>query len=427
MEYPNNVNSDGWDRITLESKINIAARIGWRGLKRAEYTEEGPLFLSVKDIQKNGEIDYSKVSDHISDFRYEESPEIQLHENDILITKDGTIGKVGFVSKLPQKTTVNSSILVVRPDQSIDSRFLFHYFRGPAFQEIVKDKITGSAVPHLFQKDIKKFEVIIPPLDEQHRIVAQIEKLLTRVEAAKERLNQVPTIMQQFRQSVLAAACSGRLTEDWRESNGFDNSNNQNSDIPPYWKQVIVKEICDCIVPNRDKPKSFTGNFPWVTLPDIPQRSFIINSNSSGLGLSQNEIQQYRARIIPKGSVIMSCVGKFGISVIVGQDLVVNQQFHAFLPSNKIIPHYLLFVIRNNIKYFEKTASATTISYLNKTKCNKMPVPLPPLEEQQEIIRRVNSLFTHADRIETQVVSARSRVETITQSILHQAFTGRLA
>src|SRR5262249_37435847 len=113
-------------------------------------------------------------------------------------------------------------ILVVRPnDELILDRYLFHYLRGPKFQEIARERITGSAIPHLFQKDIKKLRALVPPVKEQQRIVAKLETVLGKVDACQQRLAKIPVLLKRFRQPVLAAASSGRLTADWRDENGL--------------------------------------------------------------------------------------------------------------------------------------------------------------------------------------------------------------
>src|SRR5262249_40069093 len=154
----------------------------------------------------------------VSTERYEESPEIKVRVNDILLTKDGAgIGKTGFVATLPAEATVNSSLLLLRSLGALQPKFLFYSLVGPHMQSLVKERITGSTTPHLFQKAIKHFELLIPPVAEQQRIVAKVDAFLVRVNAAQQRLAIVPAILKRFRQSVLAAACSGRLTADWRE------------------------------------------------------------------------------------------------------------------------------------------------------------------------------------------------------------------
>ncbi len=163
-----------WSKGTLDKLIYIAARIGWRGLKKNEYTETGPLFLSVHSLNYGKYVDYSQAY-HISEERYIESPEIKLQEGDVLLCKDGSgIGKIGIIKDLKTKASVNSSLLVIRGMNILTQEFLYYLFSGPKLQSIVLQRITGSATPHLFQNDIKKFELQIPPIQEQHQIVQEI-------------------------------------------------------------------------------------------------------------------------------------------------------------------------------------------------------------------------------------------------------------
>jgi hypothetical protein len=84
-------------------------------------------------------------------------------------------------------------------------------------------------------------------------------------------------------------------------------------ELPDGWVWTSTGQLCDCIVPNRDKPKTFSGNIPWITLPDFDDTSIKIYQSKSGMGLSKEETIKYNARIIPKSSIVMSCVGRFGI------------------------------------------------------------------------------------------------------------------
>src|ERR1022692_770005 len=210
---------EGWVRCTLGDHVYIAGRIGWRGLKAEEYTPSGPLLLSVPNLNYGDAVDFQRVN-HISRVRYEESPEIKLKEGDTILVKDGAgIGKLGYVERLPGEATVNSSLLVVRPQSDLlTSKYLFYYLKGPAFQRLANERITGSATPHLFQKDIKLMCILAPPPDEQRRIVHKVEGCLSGVVALRDRLSPLPAILKRFRQSALASAWSGRLTEDWRDA-----------------------------------------------------------------------------------------------------------------------------------------------------------------------------------------------------------------
>jgi len=438
---------EGWRSVILENHIYIAARIGWRGLKREEYTKKGPLFLAVKDIREDGTIDYPNVTDHLSEFRYDESPEIQLKEQDIIITKDGTIGKIGFVRDLPGKVTVNSSLLVVRPSSEILPRFLFFYFRSPSFQEIVRERITGSAVPHLFQKDIKKFRILVPPLTEQQRIVARVEVLLAHVNAARERLGRVPGIMKQFRQGVLAAACSGRLTEGWRESTvidniklslqkeDFDSSDETNSpffigSIPEMWTWISVDNAMEKVIDYRGRtPPPAKDGIPHITTSNI--RNGHINWITEKF-VTQETYDNYMTRGIPEvGDVFFTMEGPLGEVAILRENrkFSLAQRMLLLRGLKEILDsEYLTFALMSpgvqsaiNMK-----ATGSGVKGVAYKRFKYVQLPLPPLAEQHEIVRRVNALFARADAIEREVAAATKRAEAMTQAILAKAFAGKL-
>ena len=203
-----------WAKGTLDQLIYIAARIGWRGLKKNEYTDEGPYFLSVHSLNYGKYVDFSETF-HISNDRYIESPEIQLREYDVLLCKDGAgIGKIGIIKDLPGKASVNSSLLVIRGLEVFDQEFLYYLFSGPGLQSIVSKRITGSATPHLFQNDIRKFELLIPPLKEQYQIVREIESRLSVCDKVEESITKSLEKAQALRQSILKKAFEGTLLSE---------------------------------------------------------------------------------------------------------------------------------------------------------------------------------------------------------------------
>lgn len=216
-ELPN-----GWVRAKLDQLIYMAGRIGWKGLKASEYTDEGPMFLSVYNLNYGDDVVYDKVY-HISSERYEESPEIKVKVNDILLTKDGAgIGKIGFVKELPNEATINSSLLIIRAEDVVLSKYLFYFFMGPKLQGLVKERITGSAIPHLFQRDIKEFSLSIPPIEEQEEIVRILDKFFDEENKVKE-LTQLEEQIELIKKSILAKAFRGKLgTNCGEDGNALD-------------------------------------------------------------------------------------------------------------------------------------------------------------------------------------------------------------
>jgi len=200
-----------WTSTKLKKIIYFAGRIGWRGLKSEEYTPEGPILLAAYNIKENYIVDFSEVN-HISTERYVESPEIQLKNDDIILVKDGSgIGKIGIIKNLPSEATVNSSLLLIRPSKIIVPEFLLFLLSGPAMQRIVKERITGSATPHLFQRDIKEFEILIPPLAEQHEIVRRVEALFALADRIEQRVAAAKERADRLTQAILAKAFRGEM------------------------------------------------------------------------------------------------------------------------------------------------------------------------------------------------------------------------
>ncbi|TLD41536.1 MAG: Type I restriction-modification system, specificity subunit S [Candidatus Jettenia ecosi] len=202
-----------WANATLNKLIYIAGRIGWRGLTKDEYTTEGPLFLSVYSLNYGKYVEF-KDAYHISEERYLESPEIMLKDKDILLCKDGAgIGKIGIINKLPSEATVNSSLLVIRGMEIFIPEFLYRLLSGPKLQSIVRKRITGSATPHLFQNDIRKFELLIPPPEEQVQIVSEIDTRLSVCDKLEETITTALQQSEALRQSILKKAFEGKLVE----------------------------------------------------------------------------------------------------------------------------------------------------------------------------------------------------------------------
>lgn len=420
----------GWAEVKLGDHVYIAGRIGWRGLKAEEYTESGPILLAVPNLNFGDCVDFTKVS-HISHARYDESPEIQLAVGDILLAKDGAgIGKLGYVAELPGPATVNSSMLVVRPhDDLLTQKYLFYYLKGPKFQDIALQRITGSATPHLFQKDIKQLCVLIPPIQEQRRIVAKLEQLLARVETARARLEHVPTLLKRFRQSVLAAACSGKLTEDWR-GDAYDEN-----DFPTGWKNVELGSlIVDGPQNGLYKPQSAYGSGTLILRIDNFYDGFIEPwDNLKRVQLTADEEASY---LLYNGDIVINRVnsikflGKSGLVRGLTEPCVFESNMMRFrLDDETIDPEYAIIYLSSIIgltKLRKNAKHAVNQSSINQSDVKQVAFNRPPIEEQQEIVRRVTALFAVAAAIEARYQKGKAHIDRLTQSLLAKAFRGEL-
>ncbi|MFV8449765.1 restriction endonuclease subunit S [Vibrio campbellii] len=378
---------------------------------------------------------------------------------DVLLCKiNPRINRVWVVSEPKGFRQIASSEWIVVRSSVHNDRFLKYFFQEGTFRDLLCSDVSGvgGSLTRAKPKLVNEYEVVVAPLAEQKRIVEKLDEVLAQVDTIKARLDGIPDLLKRFRQSVLAFAVSGKLTEEWRKDNSsefpdvntisqelFDDGTTKGNfgnksaraeaikddELQKYksiYPLIRVGEVSGCIVPNRDKPKTFSGDTPWILTPYLNDQSIELRSEQIELGLSSSEIELYNARVIPSDSVIMTCVGRLGLSAVNEFKCVINQQLHAFTCGKHIYSRYLAFSIRAMENYFCSAATSTTVQYLNKTACNSMPLPLPSIEEQKEIVRLVDQYFAFADTIEAQVKKAQARVDNLTQSILAKAFRGEL-
>lgn len=172
--------SKSWNNKLFSKLAYTAGRIGWKGLTAKEYVKQGPLFLSVHSLNYGMYVKFDEAF-HITQERYDESPEIMLKANDLLICKDGAgIGKVGIIEKIPSPSTINSSLLLVRSLGEVLPKYLYYYFISPMFQSIIKKKIDGATTPHLYQRDVKQLSITYPDEINQKKIINKIELIFEK-------------------------------------------------------------------------------------------------------------------------------------------------------------------------------------------------------------------------------------------------------
>ncbi|CAI3596627.1 MAG: restriction endonuclease subunit S [Clostridium neonatale] len=187
----------------------VRARLGWKGLKADEYVDDGYIFLATPNI-KNKDIDFENVN-YINKFRYDESPEIKLSVGDVLLTKDGsTLGTVNVIRELPKEATVNSSIAVITPGNNICGIFLMYYIKGDYIQTIINNKKDGMGVPHLFQKDINKMNLICPPLNEQQQIADYLDKKCSAIDKLISSKEKLIDKLTEYKKSLIYECVTGK-------------------------------------------------------------------------------------------------------------------------------------------------------------------------------------------------------------------------
>lgn len=184
----------GWEIDKLGKHTYIKARIGWRGLSISEYVPEGPYIITGPQISKEGRIDWESCA-RVTKERYEESPEIMIQNGDILLTKDGTIGKLAYINDLESQATLSGHIFVIRcKSKFINQIFLLYYLKSEGFEQLVESRIEGSVIPALYQRDIVNIELVIPPAEKAERFASLVSPLLKQIGLHNQEIHRLSHI-----------------------------------------------------------------------------------------------------------------------------------------------------------------------------------------------------------------------------------------
>lgn len=200
-----------WFVNKVGNNTYVKGRIGWKGLRSEDFKEQGPYLITGTDFNKDGTINWDNMY-HVDQWRYDEDPFIQLQDNDVLITKDGTIGKVVYVGNLKGPTCLNSGIFLTRPtNNEYKSRFFFWLLNSNVFKVFVDYNSGGSTIQHLYQNVFVNFRFPIPPLSEQQQIVEyldeQTQKIYRTISIEERRIE----LLKEYRQSLISEVVTGKL------------------------------------------------------------------------------------------------------------------------------------------------------------------------------------------------------------------------
>ncbi|KAF2425598.1 restriction endonuclease subunit S [Bacillus subtilis] len=199
-----------WEVTKIKYTTYVKGRIGWQGLKSDEFIDEGPFLVTGTDFIQ-GYINWETCY-HISEERYNEAPPIQLQENDLLITKDGTIGKLAIVKEMPYKAILNSGVFVTRPfHNKYLSKYMYWLLSSTIFEKYIKFMETGSTIKHLYQETFVNFSYPIPSIVEQTEILKYLDIKIGEIDSIKSNLVKQIEKLKEYRQSLIYEAVTGKI------------------------------------------------------------------------------------------------------------------------------------------------------------------------------------------------------------------------
>jgi len=445
-------------------------------------------YVTARNVRSTGldlvNLKYLQESDHKAIYR-----RCDPKKGDVLLVKDGVNTGDAAINTLDEEISLLSSVCLLRAHPGILSgNFLRYFLMSPIGAELLRGKMTGTAIKRIVLAHIKELPVPIAPIAEQERVVDEIEKQFTRLDAALQSLKRVRANLKRYRASVLKAACEGRLVpteaelaraegrdyetanklvqrilkerrakweadrsekltaqrrksknEEWKKTYLEPSSPNTTDlkQLPEGWLWIRAEQLCDFITkgttPSANKLLNDKGEIPFVKVYNLTHRGELNFSLKPTFISRKTHCEDLaRSKVIP-GDVLMNIVGpplgKVSIVPDTYSEWNINQAIAVFRPMLSYNRRFLtVSLLADHILSWAVRRSKATAGQFNLTLeiCRDLPLPLPPLSEQHRIVDEVDRRLSVIEELEALVAANVKRAERLRQSILKRAFEGKL-
>lgn len=355
-----------------------------------KYWGKGEKWLSIKDMKEKF---IRESSEEITQKAIEDTNIKIVPKDTVIMSFKLSIGKRAITS-VDIYTNEAIAAFYIRDNKRIYNHYLYYVLEVLKFEDSTDRAVMGLT---LNKKKLKELKIPLPQLETQKKIVKVLDKAQELIDKRKEQISKLDLLIQ----SIFYNMFGDPVTN------------------PKGWEVKKIIEESQCIVPSRDKPKSFTGNIPWITTNDLIENGFTTESKTNR-GLTTEEIKEVKSKIIPSGSVIISCVGDLGITTINDREVVINQQLHSFQCGENLNTLYIKYLLPLRKDYMYKVANSTTVPYMNKSKCNNIPIIIPPLELQNKFSEIVEKIEDQRKNMEISL----KNLELNYKSIMNKVFKG---
>ena len=348
-------------------------------------------------------------------------------KDDILLSVRAPVGPTNLA---PCKVCIGRGLTAIRPSEVLLTRYVLLFFRY--FEAQLASKGTGTTFKAITQDVVKNLEIPIPPLPEQERIVARIEELFSQLDAGVETLKKTKAQLAVYRQAVLKEAFEGRLTIhvpvnlplSWASS---DETNTLPA-IPEEWHYIALKYLGDLGRGKskhrpRNDPKLFVdGKYPFIQTGDVKAATNCITTFTKQYG----EFGLSQSKLWPKGTLCITIAANIAETAFLGIDACFPDSVVGFTPNESILAEYVRYFVESQKIRLWAFAPATAQKNINLDTLENLIVPYCSIDEQRVVISEIESRLSVCDSIEHTVDLALQQAEAMRQSILKDAFEGKL-
>lgn len=386
----------------------------------AAYVDEGVNFLRVENLTSEGYISHSKIT-HITEEMHENYLKRSiLKANDLLISIAGSLGKSAIVRECDLPINTNQAIAFVRLfADKIDVNYIRNTIESPLINSVLTKQTKVTSIPNLTLEIIKDCPIPLPPFLEQQRIVERIEELFTKLDEAKERLQEVADSFAVRKAAILHKAFTGELTQQWRRENGVSDESWEESNFGKFTVSqygYTEKAHWEKIGPKFLRITDIQDNkVDWDEVPWCP--------------IDEDGMKQYAVEI---GDIMIARTGATtGKSYLICDD--VEAVFASFLIRLKVVNknldyNYLYGYMQSEDYWRQITDFSSGIAQpgVNASKLKQIKFKCPTLPEQHEIVRLIDELLARECAAQQAAEQALASIELMKKSILARAFRGEL-
>lgn len=397
-----------WQLQSVGEYCTVRARIGWQGLRSDEYLTFGEYGLITSTDIVDGSINWGTCY-FVSKTRYLQDSNIIVQEDDTLISKDGTIGKVGIVQNMPFPSTLNSGVFVIRPKfDSIYKRYLGCIFKSIYFQDFISRLTAGSTIVHLYQKDIVNFIYPVPTLVEQRAIAEALSDIDGLIAALDKKIAKKRLIKQGVMQQLLTG--KKRLpeyTDKWEYVRFGDCAEIYRGGSPRPIEKFITKQV---------------GGINWIKIGDVKSNDKYISRTEERIipeGVS-------RSRQVYVGDFILSNSMSFGrpyilnIEGCIHDGWLVIQNYHKRFDKDFL---YYILCSENVMAQYIGMAAGSSVKNLNKDKVASLLLFIPKTIDEQQAIA---TILSDMDKEIGDLEAKRDKYRLLKLGMMQKLLTGQI-
>lgn len=417
---------EDWEVKNVSESCLIKARIGWQGLKKTEYMSSGDYLLITGTDFDNGQVNWRTCA-YVSKARYEQDSNIKIRPQDILISKDGTIGKVAYLGMIPKAGTLNSGIFVIRAnDRKIDQVFLSKIFMSFYFEDFLNRLVAGSTINHLYQKDFVKFCFPLPNSEEQTAIATALSDVDSLISALTKKIEKKKAIKQGLMQQFLTGKKRLPGYEKNRES-----VQTEWGAIPKDWKTLSIGKCCSIkarIGWQGLKKSEYLSSGEYVLVTGTDFLNGRINWKSC-VYVSKKRYEQDANIQIAKHNILITKDGTIGKVAFLDDvpclGTLNSGIFVVRSHSEELDQCYLSKIFESFIfdAFLESLVAGSTINHLYQKDFVHFNFPVPPTISEQTAIANI---LSDCDSEIAALEEKRDKYKEIKQGMMQQLLTGKI-